>query len=268
MHAPLPPAFLTIPIAHRGYQARAQGRIENSASAMRAAVAAGYGIEIDLQLSSDGQAIVFHDEQLDRLTEQTGALNTRTAADLSRTRLRDSADTIPTLSDILSLIAGRVPLLIEIKDQSLHLSPTDGLLETATACALQGYTGPVAVMSFNPHSIAAMARLAPDLPRGLTTCAFNPADWLPADPATCTRLQAIPDYDATGSSFISHEAADLSRPRVADLRSRGAAILCWTIRTPAAEAAARSIAQNITFEGYAAPSRLDGHPPQSTFISC
>ena len=253
MRAPLPPAFLTTPIAHRGYHDRRLGRIENSTSALRAAVEAGYGIEIDLQASSDGQAMVFHDERLDRLTHQTGPLNTRTAAELAEFRLRDSDDTIPTLTEILRLIDGRVPLLIEIKDQSMTLTEPDGRLESATALALQDYAGPVAVMSFNPHSMARMAALAPDMPRGLTTCAFDPADWQPADPATSLRLREIPDYDAVCASFISHEAADLSRPRVADLKSRGAAILCWTIRSPHVEVTARKIAQNITFEGYPAP---------------
>ena len=253
MRVALPPAFITTPLAHRGYHDRSAGRIENSTSAIKAAVAAGYGIEIDLQLSSDGQAMVFHDETLDRLTGETGDVNARTAADLASVRLKDSQDTIPTLPEILTLIAGRVPLLIEIKDQFLRLTETDGHLETATARVLQGYRGPVAVMSFNPHCIAHMARLAPAVPRGLTTCAYDPADWSPAAPALCDRLRGIPDYDATGSSFISHEAADLARPRVADLRAQGATVLCWTIRSPAAEATARKIAQNITFEGYPAP---------------
>lgn len=253
MRPVLPPAFLALPIAHRGYHDRAQGRIENSRAAIMAAVSAGYGIEIDLQLSSDGRAIVFHDEQLGRLTNQSGAVNTRSAAELAAINLTGSSDTIPTLEDVLTLISGRVPLLIEIKDQSLHLTETDGLLEAATAHALRAYSGPVAVMSFNPHSIARMADLAPDVPRGLTTCAFDPADWHPADPATCHRLRDIPDYDAVAASFISHDAADLDRPRLADLRSDGAAILCWTIRSPEAEAIARKVARNITFEGYPAP---------------
>ncbi len=252
MHAPLPPAFWSTPIAHRGYHDRDRGVIENSTSAIGAAVAAGYGIEIDVQVASDGEAMVFHDETLDRLTGQTGAVNTLSADELCRIALHGSTDTIPRLSEILTLIDGRVPLLIEIKDQSLSLTETDGLLEAATARALQRYSGPVAVMSFNPHSMTRMARLAPEVPRGLTTCAFDPDDWLPASPETCGRLRDIPDYDAIGASFISHEAADLARPRVAALKSHGAAVLCWTIRSPDSEAAARSIAQNITFESYAA----------------
>jgi hypothetical protein len=100
--------------------------------------------------------------------------------------------------------------------------------------------------------VARMADLAPAVPRGLTTSAYDPDDWAPLAPETCDRLRPIPDYDRTRSSFISHEAADLSRPRVAELAAQGAAILCWTIKSPEAEAAARRIARNVTFEGYPA----------------
>jgi glycerophosphoryl diester phosphodiesterase len=255
---PLPAAFLRLPIAHRALHDRAQGRPENSRAAVRAAVEAGYGIEIDVQISADGQAVVFHDETLDRLTAATGAVNTRTAAELSTIRLRDAEDGIPSLSDILSLVGGRVPLLIEVKDQSGDMSSTDGRLETATLASLGGYRGPVALMSFNPHMVAELARLAPTIPRGIITSAYDPDDWAPLDPAVCNRLRAIPDYDRTGASFISHEASDLARPRVAELKAKGAAVLCWTIRSPEAEAEARRIAGNITFEGYAAAPERQG----------
>lgn len=253
MRVPLPEAFLRLPIAHRALHDRARGVIENSPQAVDAAIAAGYAIEMDLQLSSDGVPMVFHDEELDRLTDEKGPVAARSAAALGRIRLKDSTDTIPTLAQVLARIAGRVPLLIEIKDQSLTMSATDGRLEAATAAALQGYKGPLALMSFNPACIHHLARLAPDLPRGLTTSAYDPADWHPLPEATCAHLRQIPDYDATLSSFISHEAADLARPRVAELKSQGAAVLCWTIKSPQAEAQARKIAQNITFEGYPAP---------------
>lgn len=250
---PLPPGLLRLPVAHRALHDRARGIIENSPAAIRAAIAQGYAIEIDLQLSSDGQPMVFHDEELDRLTGESGPVHARSAAELGLIPLTDSTDTIRPLAEILALVDGRVPLLIELKDQSLTMSDTDGRLETATAQALSDYKGDVAVMSFNPDSIAHMAKAAPDLPRGLTTSAYDPADWAPLDPAICARLRDIPDYDRTGSSFISHEAADLARPRVADLKAAGAAVLCWTIRTPQAEAAARRHAQNVTFEGYLSP---------------
>jgi glycerophosphoryl diester phosphodiesterase len=253
MRVPLPADFLRLPIAHRALHDRALRRPENSPAAIRAAISAGYAIEIDLQLSADGVPMVFHDETLERLTNETGPLNALGASDLVRIVLKDADDPIPTLAQVLGMVAGRVPLLIEIKDQTLAMAQTDGRLEAATAAALATYTGPVAVMSFNPHSVTQMADLAPTIPRGLTTSAYEPADWAPMPADICDRLRRIDEYDPTLSSFISHEAADLPRPRVAELKAQGAAILCWTIRSAAQEAAARQFADNVTFEGYLPP---------------
>ena len=174
----LPRPFLTIPLAHRGLHDVTDGRPENSRAGIRAAMAAGYGVEIDVQLSADGAAMVFHDYDLGRLTGETGALRLRRADALRRIALTGGDETIPDLPDILSLVDGKVPVLIEIKDQDGAMGPDIGPLEAATAQALTGYDGPVAVMSFNPDSVAEMARIAPDFPRGLTTCAFDPdEDW-------------------------------------------------------------------------------------------
>ncbi|WP_319824999.1 glycerophosphodiester phosphodiesterase family protein [Thalassovita sp.] len=248
----LPPAFLKAPLAHRAYHDSAAGRVENSASAIRAAISHGYGIEIDLQLSGDGQAMVFHDYDLKRLTGETGPVQQRSAVQLGRIRLTGGHDTIPTFAQVLDLVAGRVPLLVELKDQDGAMGANVGRLEHAAAVALRGYDGPVAVMSFNPHSVLQMAKHAPDVPRGLTTSAYAQKDWQLLPTGTRDRLRDIPDYDSVGACFISHEAADLSRPRVADLKRRGADVLCWTIRSAAAEAEARKVADNVTFEGYAA----------------
>ena len=248
----LPAEFLRLPLAHRALHKRSDRRPENSPAAIRAAVEAGYGIEVDVQCSRDGQAMVFHDEWLERLTEVTGFVRDLDAADLMQIKLRDSDDGIPTLPQVLQMVAGRVPLLIEIKDQSDRMAETDGRLEAAVAAALAGYAGPVAVMSFNPHAVAHMARLAPAVPRGLTTSAYVASDWEPLAAERCNELREIADYDRVGACFISHEAADLARPRVAALKAAGAAILCWTIRSAAEEAKARAVADNVTFEGYLA----------------
>lgn len=248
----LPQGFLTRPIAHRAYHDRAAGRPENSRAAVRVAVEAGYAIEIDIQPSADGVPMVFHDYDLGRLTSETGPIRQRSAAALTEIRLRDAADGIPTLADVLSIVLGRVPLLIEIKDQDGALGPDVGPLEEAVAHMLKAYRGPAAVMSFNPHSMAAMARLAPDLPRGLTTGALLAEDWGPVPLARRRQLATIPDYDAVGASFVSHYWKELADPRIAELKAAGANILCWTIRSAEAEAEARAIAQNVTFEHYAA----------------
>jgi len=132
------------------------------------------------------------------------------------------------------------------------MGPNVGALEAATARALSGYKGAFAVMSFNPHSVAAMAELLPDAPRGIVTSAYTAEDWPTVPAATRDILRDIPDFDRTGSSFISHEAADLDRPRVAELKAAGATILCWTIKSAAEEAKARKVVHNITFEQYLA----------------
>lgn len=253
----LPAAFLTHPIAHRALHDRAAGRIENSASAIRAAVAAGYAIEVDVQLTADGQAVVFHDDDLPRLTDATGRVCEHTAAALSQIPLRGGTDTIPTLAQVCALVAGAVPLLVEIKDQDGALGPNVGPLERAVADVLAEYSGPLAVMSFNPHSIAQMAQLAPNLPRGLTTCAFDARDVAGLPAAQRQQLRDIAMFDAVGASFISHHANDLAAAPVAALQARGVPVLCWTIRSPAQEAAARNVAANITFEGYLPPVPAD-----------
>ena len=249
---PLPDAFLGAPLAHRALHDVAAGRPENSREAIEAACAAGYGIEIDLQLSRDGQAMVFHDYDLKRLTGQPGPIRQRDAAELQAITLSGGATGIPTFAEVLDLVAGRVPLLIEIKDQDGAMGPNVGPLEQAVAAALAGYDGPAAVMSFNPHSVAALAIAAPDVPRGLTTCAYSAEDWPLLPAATRDRLAPIPDFARVEAGFISHHATDLDRPRVRAIRAQGFPVLCWTIRSPEAEAEARRFADNVTFEHYRA----------------
>jgi glycerophosphoryl diester phosphodiesterase len=123
MSPPLPPGFLARPVAHRALHA--PGRAENSLAAVAAAVTAGYGIEIDVQLTSDGRAVVFHDETLDRLTAQTGLVRDRHSRELAAIPL-PGGGTIPLLREVLAAVAGRVPLMIEIKDQDGRMGPHVG----------------------------------------------------------------------------------------------------------------------------------------------
>lgn len=248
----LPPAFLARPIAHRGYHDAAAGRIENSRSAFAAAMDAGYGIELDVQLSRDGVAMVFHDIDLDRLTDETGPVHDRDAATLQDIALTGGPDTLQTLPQVLRAINGTVPLLIEVKDQSGVMGDSDGRLEQATADALAGYAGPVAVMSFNPDMVDRFGRLAPGVPRGLVGAAWRQTDdpHVPVD--TRARLAAIADFDTVGASFLSYDRTDLDLPFVQLRKQQGVPILCWTVRSREQETEARDLADNITFEGYAA----------------
>jgi len=244
----LPSQFLARPLAHRGLHG--DGRVENTRAAVQAAIEAGYGIEIDVQLSADGEAMVFHDNTLDRLTGGTGPLNLQRADDLRDLHLTGTAEGVPTLAEIFSLVAGRAPLLVEIKDQDGALGPAVGPLERRVAELASGYTGPLAVMSFNPHGIATFALACPLVPRGLVTSAFGAANWAKVPTKRRRALATLAEVDRLGCDFISHDARALDTGPVARVKIRGLPILCWTVRSERQEQDARRIADNITFEGY------------------
>ena len=238
----LPERFLARPFAHRGLHGAAGP--ENSMGAIRAAVEGGWAVEIDVQPSADGHVMVFHDAHLRRLTDASGPIRERTRDELRGVRLADGSE-IPTLPEVLAEIAGRVPVALEIKDQDGAMGPGVGALEEAVARDLEGYDGPLAVMSFNPHSVAAMARLAPRVPRGLVTCGWEAADWPDVPEARRAELREMPGIEACG--FISHDRTDLGSKRVAGV---SVPVLCWTIRSEAQAEEALRHADQVTFEAY------------------
>lgn len=256
----LPEGFLRAPFAHRGLHDRNAGRVENSRAAVEAAAQAGYAVEIDVQLSADGEAMAFHDAALDRLTGETGPLRARSAAELSGIALRDGAgETIPTLAEILDLLGGRVPLVVEVKDQGGAFDARGvGPLERRVAALLSGYDGAVAAMSFNPVSVAALRDAAPGLARGLVAGRAEVFAEDGAPPGRCAALAGLEAFEAVGAAFLSYEARGLPDPRVAALRAKGAGVLCWTIRSVEAAAAVAPHVDAITFEGFLPP--LDPAP--------
>src|SRR5450759_1567951 len=138
-------AWLTArPIAHRGLHDAAAGVIENTASAFSAAIAGGYGIETDLQISADGEVMVHHDDALGRLTSGTGRLADLSAAEIKAVRFKASPDRILTLGELGARVAGRATLVLELKS---HVDGDRRLVQRAAA-VLANYAGPAAVMSF------------------------------------------------------------------------------------------------------------------------
>lgn len=248
----LPDLFLQRPVAHRALHDVSDGRPENSRAAIRAAIEAGYGIEIDVQASAGHVPMVFHDYDMARLTGRTGAIGAVSVADLQTTKLTGGDEGIPTLQEVLDLVAGQVPLVIEFKDQDGAMGPDVGPLEHAAAKLIGAYQGPVCVMSFNPHSVAALKEALPEVPRGLVTCAWDSADWPTVPAARCAQLRGMPEAEALGCAFVSHDAGDLVAPRLQELRRKGLSLLTWTIRSAAQEAEARRVVDQVTFEGYLA----------------
>ncbi|HWT13035.1 MAG TPA: glycerophosphodiester phosphodiesterase family protein [Allosphingosinicella sp.] len=227
-------ALIARPFAHRGLHGN--GRIENSRAAFEAAIAAGRGIELDVQASRDGKAMVFHDSTLDRLTEALGKVSERSAAELGKIRLKGAAETIPSLEEVLALIGGRTGLLIEAKAPERRC---DGL-SRAIAGALDDYKGAVAVMSFNPEVGRWFARRAPDTLRGLVvTEAGQRWRGLLARPLALWRSR--PD-------FLAYDLRDLPSSFAAAQRASGLPVLTWTCRSLADWARAGEHADQIIYE--------------------
>ncbi|HWT31724.1 MAG TPA: glycerophosphodiester phosphodiesterase family protein [Propylenella sp.] len=224
------------PIAHRGLHDLARGRPENSLAAFEAAIAARYAIECDLHLAADGLPIVFHDDDLYRLTGVEGAIRDHTSAELGNLRLLGTQEWVPTLEEMLTAVEGRVPLLIELK----HIAGRDEGFAAAVVDQLRRYDGPVALMSFDAALVADVKAAAPALPRGLTAC----GDWRKGG----EQLRTI---RSLGADFVSYAIDDLPTwaPVVAN-RILGIPLICWTVRTPAQFAKAKAWTDQITFEGF------------------
>src|SRR5450432_1342703 len=175
------PDWLTArPVAHRGLHDRISGVIENMPGAASAAIAANFGIECDIQLTADGEAMVHHDDALGRLTDGSGALLGKTAAELKAVKFRDTPERMMSLGDLCALVAGRVPLVIEVKS---HFDG-DRRLVTRMAEVLSGYSGPVVGMSFDPDQVLALRETMPNLPRGITAQrTYDDSSWTKLTPA-------------------------------------------------------------------------------------
>jgi glycerophosphoryl diester phosphodiesterase len=207
--------------AHRGLHG--PGLPENALSAFAAAIEAGYGIECDVQRSSDGQAMVFHDWELDRLTAETGLVIERSAAKLSQIKLiGNDEDLIPTLRDLLDLVAGRVPLLIEVKTRPSTRIPAICL---AVRRMLEGYRGPVAVMSFDPRVSRWFARHSSHIVRGLVMMEEGSRTLFARTRRHIALWQAKPD-------FLAYDITDMPSRFAGSQRKRGFPVLTWTVNTP------------------------------------
>jgi glycerophosphoryl diester phosphodiesterase len=234
-----PPPWLTArPIAHRGFHDLSQGRPENSLAAFAAAITANYAIECDVHISADGVPVVFHDDDLSRLTGIDGPVRDRSAAGLESLRLLGTDERVPTLSALLALARAQVPLVIELKSVAGH----EAGLARAVAEDLRRYDGPVALMSFDPALIADIKAAAPHLPRGLTAMGDRRH--------ALAQLQAISKLSV---DFVSYAIDDLPTPAPVFARyGLGIPLICWTVRTPAQLQKAKRWTDQITFEGFAA----------------
>jgi glycerophosphoryl diester phosphodiesterase len=243
------PSWLTArPVAHRGLHDRTRGIIENMPGAAQAAIEGNFGIECDIQLTADGEAMVHHDDALGRLTEGSGALLGMTAAELKTVRFKDTSERMMSLGDLCALIAGRVPLVIEVKS---HFDG-DRKLVARMAAVLASYRGPVAGMSFDPDQVLALREAMPGLARGITAeRRYEVADWPEATPAQRKGMLHLRHAFRTRPHFIAYGVDDLPAPAPWIARHIfGLPLLTWTVRTPEQRERAARYADQVVFEGF------------------
>lgn len=243
------PAWLTArPIAHRGLHERKAGVIENTIGAAKAAMAHGFAIECDVQLTRDLEAVVFHDWTVDRLTTATGKVVDKTAAELAGLTMRDTGDRIPTLSEFLTVLAGATPLVCEIK------SAFDGDLRLArrTAEIIKTYDGPVVLKSFDPDVVAALHELAPNHARGIVgEHDYRDGEWEKLSQERRRALANLLHFPQSRPDFVSWQVKDLDTAAPFLCRNAlGLPLMSWTVRTPEQRAKAAAFADQMVFEGF------------------
>ena len=256
MSAFVPPWLTQRPIAHRGLHGP-RGAVENSLAAADAAIAGGFAIECDVQLSRDGEAMVFHDDGLERLTDAQGPLDRHDAKALQAITLRGTNATIPTLSDLLWRIGARTPLICEIKSGFQG----DPRLARRVAEVTATYAGPLALKSFDPDVIAELRALAPrwpdSAPRPLGVVAmarYEPDEWPDLSAEQRRDCAAFLHVGRTKPDFVSFYVDNLPHATPVLLKAlSGAPSMAWTVRTREQRALAAEFADQIIFEGEGRP---------------
>ncbi|MGJ4997150.1 glycerophosphodiester phosphodiesterase [Bradyrhizobium sp. HKCCYLS3077] len=243
------PDWLTArPVAHRGLHDASRGIIENMPAAARGAVAGNFAIECDIQLSADGEAMVHHDYELGRLTEGSGYLIEKTAAELKAVRFKQTDERMMTLKDLCDLIGGRVPLVVEVKSTFQG----DRRLVRRMAEVLSAYSGPVVGMSFDPNQVLALRETLPSLTRGIVAQrTYQDGYWAKLTREQRDSMLHLKHGMSTQPHFVAYWVEQLPAPAPWIARNVfGCPLLTWTVRTPAQRATAARYADQMIFEGF------------------
>ena len=236
--------YKSVKFAHRGLHD--ETKAENSMSAFAAAKEHGFGIELDVRLSKDGELVVFHDDNLTRIVGKEGKVVDFTASELATMKLLGTTDTIPTLKEVLALIDGAVPLLIEIKMDGDESGIAEKFLEV-----IDGYKGDYIVESFNPIALRILKRARPDIIRGILSTLYMKQPRYKGKMLfrllqnLCMNFLMRPD-------FIAYEKDGYSVPNLRFLRRNfNTPLIAWTIKSKEEEDMAISHGfDTVIFEGY------------------
>lgn len=235
------------PVAHRGLWTP-DGAPENSLGAFQAACAHGYGIELDVQITADGEAVVFHDHRLERMTGVEGKLSDRSLHDLRELRLKGTDEGIPTLAEVLVEVGRRAMIQIELKTPFGEVGP----LEKRVSEVLLDHNGPTCVIGFNPYSHAWFADHHPQILRGLDSYQWNDESAMKLSPEIRRSLANLEQVEIARPDFLALDARMLPSPRADLFRAQGMPIIAWTVRSAEEWERLSHHCDNLIFEGFQA----------------
>ncbi len=246
----VPSWLMARPIAHRGYHNRDNGPLENSATAVSAAMERNYSVEVDLQETADGRALVVHDYTLDRLTGETGMILQRNAVDLCRIPLNKGNDKLWLFEELLELVDGKVGLVVEIKSLMRRKAQTDFVRHIADI--IRTYKGPLVLKTFDPDMLEVLRAYAPEIPRGILADATRPdEEYSLLSGMDRFMMRHMLHWPRTRPDFISFGLDDLPSLAPSFLRkAMGVPVMIWTVRSPEDREKALRYADQIVFEGF------------------
>ncbi|MDP1699804.1 MAG: glycerophosphodiester phosphodiesterase family protein [Aestuariivirga sp.] len=234
------------PIAHRGLHTKSKGIIENTAGAFEAAIKGNYAIECDVQLTADGEAIVFHDDDLERLTESKGPVKALTTKALQKVKLKATSDCMQTLAELLEQVDGRATLVIELKS----LWDGNDALASRALQVLENYDGPYCLMSFDPDVVACLRGLSPETVRGIVADRTTDPYYNILPMAKRYAMRNFAHLAETQPHFVSYNWRELPFEPVTEIRNAGHPVITWTLRSKEEASQALRYCDQITFEGY------------------
>lgn len=233
-------------IAHRGFFDNEKGIPENSLIAFEKAIENGYAIELDVHVISDDTVVVFHDNSLGRMTGQDGYLKQLTLNDLPKYKLLNTEYTIPTLKQVLELVNGKTPILIEIKTENVKV----GYDESKIYEILKNYKGEFAVQSFNPFTIEWFKNNAPEITRGILSSKFkkspeNPKSWIKR-----YVLRHMLFNKRANPHFIAYNVLDMPSSILRCKKCKELPILGWTVKSQTQYLEVVKYVDNIIFQDF------------------
>ncbi|WP_025899825.1 glycerophosphodiester phosphodiesterase family protein [Sneathiella glossodoripedis] len=240
-YSKIPNWLVSTPIAHRGLHDLNAGIAENSLTSFRAAMTKGLAIELDVRFSRDEVPVVFHDEDLMRLTGAQGKLAGKLLSELNKLQLLGTKDSIPSLSEVLELVQGQVPLVIEIKSTQLPRERAVSII----CKLLQHYEGDFCIQSFDPFILRGFTRKAPQILRGQLG--------MKSPPSSLPRLKRLmirhmPFNWLVNPDYIGYDISDIDYLTINGKRKHKQPLLAWTVQNQSDLEKAKLYADNVIFE--------------------